>query len=131
MPLYRPSELSAFLASIGAAPKRTLSQNFLIDGNILSKMVFEVPKGSSILEIGPGPGVLTEALLNLGHTVVAVEKDRGFAKALHRLDGGEGRLTVIEADILDCVWTHIAPSGSVVVSNLPYHATTPIPLNFL
>ena len=126
MPLYRPSELSAFLSSIEAVPKRTLSQNFLIDGNILSKMVSEVQSGSSVLEIGPGPGVLTEALLKAGHTVVAVEKDRILARALRRLDEGGEHLTIIESDILDCSWTQIAPAGSTVVSNLPYHATTPI-----
>ena len=123
MPLYRPSELMAFLSSIGATPKKSLSQNFLVDGNILSKIVAEVPKGSSVLEIGPGPGVLTEGLLEAGHAVVAVEKDGLFARALHRLEGEGRRLTVVEADILDCP---IAPEGSVLVSNVPYHITTPI-----
>ena len=126
MPLYRPSELSAFLASVGAAPKRTLSQNFLVDGNVLSKIVSEVPKGSFVLEIGPGPGVLTEALLEAGHNVVAVETDKVFAKELGRLDPSGKRLTVIEADILDCLWTQIVPRGTTLVSNLPYHITTPI-----
>lgn len=126
MPLYRPSELSAFLASIGATPKRTLSQNFLIDGNIVSKIVSEVPQGSAVLEVGPGPGVLTEALLEAGHSVVAVETDRVFAGALRRLDPSGERLTIIEADILDCSWTDIVPKGAFLVSNLPYHITTPI-----
>jgi 16S rRNA (adenine1518-N6/adenine1519-N6)-dimethyltransferase len=126
VPLYRPSELSAFLASIGALPKRTLSQNFLIDGNIVSKIVSEVPEGSPVLEIGPGPGVLTEALLDAGHNVVAVETDRAFAQALQRLDPTRKRLTTIEADILDCSWTDLVPKGAALVSNLPYHITTPI-----
>lgn len=115
-----------FLASVGATPKRTLSQNFLIDGNIVSKIVSEVPPGSVVLEIGPGPGVLTEALLGAGHTVVAVETDTIFAQALRRLDPTQERLTVIEANILDCAWTDIVPKGTVLVSNLPYHITTPI-----
>ena len=126
MPLYRPSELAAFLASIEASPKRTLSQNFLIDGNILSKMVCEAPIGSCVLEIGPGPGALTEALLNAGCRVVAVEKDKKFARALRRLDEGEKRLTIIESDVLECSWTQMVPAGSAIISNLPYHATAPI-----
>jgi 16S rRNA (adenine1518-N6/adenine1519-N6)-dimethyltransferase len=126
MPLYRPSELLAFLSSIGAAPKRTLSQNFLVDGNILSKIVSEVPKSSVAFEIGPGPGVLTEALLEGGYTVVAVETDKAFAAALSRLDPSGTSLTVVEADILKCLWTQLVPKGATLVSNLPYHITTPI-----
>jgi 16S rRNA (adenine1518-N6/adenine1519-N6)-dimethyltransferase len=61
MPLYRPSELKAFLDSIGAFAKKSLSQNFLVDGNVLKKIVetASVEKGDPVLEIGPGPGALT------------------------------------------------------------------------
>ena len=84
MTLYRPSALRAFLEEIGASPKKSLSQNFLIDGNIIRKIVTfaGVQKGDSVLEIGPGPGVLTEELLARGAHVLAVEKDRKFAAAL-------------------------------------------------
>jgi 16S rRNA (adenine1518-N6/adenine1519-N6)-dimethyltransferase len=132
MPLYRPSELSEFLHSIEHAPKRTLSQNFLVDGNIVAKIIAEACpfQDSLVVEIGPGPGVLTEAFLAAGATVVAIEKDDVFAYALRRLDPGGKRLSVIAADILNCSFPEIVVSHGakdvVIVSNLPYHLTTPI-----
>ncbi len=133
MPLYRQSELFAFLDSIGARPQKWLSQNFLIDGNVLEKILetAEVQKGDFVLEIGSGPGVLTEALVARGASVLAVEKDRLFAPALKRFAGVE----VVEADIrdfpLDSVKTRLPPHQKAkVVANLPYHLTTPI-LQFL
>lgn len=131
MPLYKPSELRAFLDQIGVSPKRSLSQNFLIDGNIIKKIVAlaDVRAGETVLEIGPGPGVLTEALLNQGAFVIAVEKDRKFAQALHRLQTPDNRLTVIEADILEANFE--LPPGSKLISNLPYQITTPVLTQFL
>ena len=63
--MFRPTELSHFLTSIGAKANKNLSQNFLVDGNILKKIIAlaEVKEVDHILEIGPGPGALTEALL--------------------------------------------------------------------
>ena len=82
--------------------KRGLSQNFLIDGNIIQKIVdtASVSKGDLIIEIGPGPGALTEALLEKGAFVTAIEMDAKFAQALERLQTREGHLEVICADIL-------------------------------
>jgi 16S rRNA (adenine1518-N6/adenine1519-N6)-dimethyltransferase len=133
MGLYKPSELKAFLAEIGAAPIKFLSQNFLIDGNIVRKIVkwADVKKEDSVLEVGPGPGVLTEELLSQGATVVAVEKDRKFATALHRLQTSDRRLQVFEDDILK--WDpapHIQPRTKLI-ANLPYNITTPILTHFL
>ncbi len=133
MSLYKPTELKAFLAEIGAAPMKFLSQNFLIDGNIVRKIVklAGVKKGDSILEVGPGPGVLTQELLAQGATVFAVEKDRKFAAALHRLQTSDGRLQVFEDDVLK--WDpalHLKP-GTKLIANLPYNITTPILTHFL
>jgi 16S rRNA (adenine1518-N6/adenine1519-N6)-dimethyltransferase len=127
MPLYRPSELRDFLLSIDKNPLRFSSQRFLIDGNVVAKIVGHVI-GKNVLEIGPGPGVLTEALLQNGHKTVAVEKDPDFAKALTRLSP---ELAVMHADILQCSLEAIChdhfPGDKIsVVSNLPYHLTTPI-----
>jgi 16S rRNA (adenine1518-N6/adenine1519-N6)-dimethyltransferase len=109
MPLYRPSELRSFLGSIDKEPSRSLSQNFLIDGNIVHKIVDATQIGSEscVLEIGPGPGVLTEAMLAAGACVAAVEKDTIFAQHLRRLCADEKRLRIIEADILDCSFREI------------------------
>lgn len=133
MGLYKPSELKAFLAEIGAAPMKFLSQNFLIDGNIVRKIVkfADVKKGDTVLEVGPGPGVLTEELLAQGALVIAVEKDRKFAAALHRLQTPDNRLIVFEDDVLK--WNpveHLKP-GTKLIANLPYNITTPILTHFL
>lgn len=134
MPLYRPTELIAWLESIGATPKKGLSQNFLIDGNIIRRIVSagEVAAGDGVLEIGSGPGALTEALLKAGADVVAVERDSTFAEQLKRLDPSGVQLRVCCDDILKCqLSTVCAPilnhqPSLKVLANLPYHITTPI-----
>ena len=72
--VYRPTELLTFLESLGVQPRKSLSQNFLIDGNIVRKIVktAEVQPGETVLEIGPGPGALTQALLAAGAVVIAI-----------------------------------------------------------
>ena len=119
------SELLAFLESIGASPKKGLGQNFLIDDNIVRKIVrlAEVGPGDRVLEIGPGPGALTQKLLAAGAEVLAVEKDRVLAKHLGRLQTPDQRLRVECADVLKFA----LPEGRwKVVANLPYNITTPI-----
>lgn len=119
------SELLAFLESIGQSPKKGLSQNFLIDENIVRKIVrlAEVQAGDRVLEIGPGPGALTQELLAAGAEVLAVEKDRVLAQHLQRFQTPDERLRVECADVLKFV----IPQGHwKVVANLPYNITTPI-----
>jgi 16S rRNA (adenine1518-N6/adenine1519-N6)-dimethyltransferase len=133
MPLYKPSELRAFLNQIDASPKKSLSQNFLIDGNIIRKIVAfaDVKPGDHVLEIGSGPGVLTEELLAKGAHVLAVEKDTKFATALHRLQTDDHRLTVIEGDVLKIDLKKVLKPRTKLIANLPYHITTPILTRFL
>lgn len=116
------SSLQRFLQNVGAAPKKSLSQNFLIDGNIVSKIVkaASLEKGECVLEIGAGPGALTEALLETGCKVIAVEKDDKFAKELKRFEN----LEVFHGDIRDFPFETITKAK--VVANLPYHLTAPI-----
>ena len=123
MPLTNPSELREFLRSLGVEPKKGLSQNFLIDGNIVRKIIAEaaIQPGDTVLEIGPGPGALTEALVASGARVYAVEKDALFAEALKRFP----EVTVFAEDIRTFDLGHLPP-GTKVVSNLPYHLTSPI-----
>jgi 16S rRNA (adenine1518-N6/adenine1519-N6)-dimethyltransferase len=117
------TQLLDFLRTLGVEPKKGLSQNFLIDGNILKKIVAEakVQAGDSILEIGPGPGALTEALLAQGAIVYAVEKDRVYAEALKRF----ANVQVFAQDIREFDFS-LLPNGIKVVANLPYHLTAPI-----
>jgi 16S rRNA (adenine1518-N6/adenine1519-N6)-dimethyltransferase len=95
----------------------------LIDGNIIRKIcqTAHVSPEDHVLEIGPGPGALTEALLAAGARVTAIEKDRAFAQALARLQTPDSRLEVVHGDALK------APlAGGKVIANLPYHITTPL-----
>lgn len=127
--MYQPGALKDFLRSLGVEPKKGLSQNFLIDGNILRKIVSEavVKPGDHVVEIGPGPGALTEALLASGAHVTAIDKDHIMAGALSRLQTDDHRLEVICEDILDVDLASIAKGGKInVIANLPYHITTPI-----
>jgi len=128
MPLFRPTELLAFLDELGARPKRALSQNFLIDGNIVEKIVRAAGDvhQAKVVEIGPGPGVLTEAFLKQGAQMFCIEKDTAFAQALPRLATSASQLCVCEADVLECDLSEIVLGDVVLVSNLPYHLTTPI-----
>src|SRR5688572_1724801 len=77
MPLS-PSATRELLAQLGHSPKRFLGQNFLIDGNIVRKSIdlAGVKEGDLVVEVGPGLGTLTSALLEAGAQVWAVEKDR-------------------------------------------------------
>lgn len=127
MSLYRPSELFAFLDSIDARPKKSLSQNFLIDGNIIAKLTSGLPPKVPLLEIGPGPGAITEYLLQKGHPVTAIEKDPKLAAALTRLPG---LLSVRCADILDADLSDLAEPFHII-ANLPFQITTPVLTRFV
>lgn len=134
MPIYKPSELHLFLDQLGIFPKKGFSQNFLIDGNIIRKIieVAEVQSEDVILEVGPGPGSLTQALLETGARVIAVEKDKVLAQALDRLQTPSQQLSTFCDDILSFPLEKEIPlrlkegKKAKVIANLPYHLTTPI-----
>lgn len=133
MPLYKVTELQEFLQRLHRGAKRTLSQNFLVDGNIVDKIVTYsgAQAGDVVIEIGPGPGVLTEALLAKGCKVIAIELDEEFARALSRF-AGQDNLLVLSQDVLDASFPELvstyASSQRVcrIVSNIPYHITKEI-----
>lgn len=130
MPLYKPSELHSFLNSHRLKAKKSLSQNFIIDGNVLRKILKSaaVQEKDFIIEIGPGPGALTEALLSAGAEVLAIEMDTNFAHSLKRLQTADQRLEIIEADVLEFPFKeHLkGRKKAKVISNLPYGICSPI-----
>ncbi len=106
-------------------------QHFLIDPYAVERIanLAEV-KGTLVLEVGPGNGVLTRALLDRGALVRAVELDRSLCENLHDLFSGEiaqGRLTVQQGDASRCE----LPPFEVVVSNLPYSVSSKITFRLL
>lgn len=134
MPIYRPSELHQFLQELGVSPKKGLSQNFLIDGNIIRKIVSsaDLQPDDVVLEIGPGPGCLSEELLSQTVKLIAVEKDPVMAKALERLQTAHTNFEIYCEDILKFpieqkLSESLMPGQkAIILGNLPYHLTTPI-----
>ncbi|HOJ76938.1 MAG TPA: 16S rRNA (adenine(1518)-N(6)/adenine(1519)-N(6))-dimethyltransferase RsmA [Bacillota bacterium] len=116
------------------APRKSLGQNFLVDQNILDKIVRcgEVTGEDFVLEIGPGLGALTSRLVaNAGH-VVAVEYDRGLTEILKESFSEVTNFTLVNADIMEVDLVALIDSAKnrfskyKVIANLPYYITTPI-----
>ena len=138
-PRIDPALVRRTLREAGLRARHSLSQNFLADPDVLETIVAEArpAPGARILEIGPGLGILTTALLGAGAAVTAVEVDRGLVRWLRaeheralvagsRDAAAPGSLTLIEADALDLELTTVVPPPYEVVANLPYHITSPV-----
>ena len=107
---------------------KSLGQHFLINDELitLSIQYAEIVKPDHVLEIGPGPGVLTEALLMQGCRVTAIEIDEGAVKHLQRIFASEiasGQLNLLSGDALQIKWP---TSISKVVANIPYQISSPL-----
>jgi 16S rRNA (adenine1518-N6/adenine1519-N6)-dimethyltransferase len=129
--------LRGALAAAGIKAERRLGQNFLLDLNICRKIArLAGPlEGELVIEVGPGPGGLTRALLEAGARVVAVEKDERFQPILAALASAfEGRLSIVIADALEIDERALAgpaPARARVVANLPYNVGSALLLKWL
>ncbi|HEV7228958.1 16S rRNA (adenine(1518)-N(6)/adenine(1519)-N(6))-dimethyltransferase RsmA [Brevundimonas sp.] len=118
----------------GLAAKKSFGQHFLLDLNVTRKIVrlagpFE---GRAVIEVGPGPGGLTRALLESdAGRVVLVEKDPRFVPLLAELDDGSGRLTIVEGDALNVREDRLVEGPAHLVSNLPYNVGTALLIKWL
>jgi 16S rRNA (adenine1518-N6/adenine1519-N6)-dimethyltransferase len=126
-----PLAIRRLLRDEGLRARHSLSQNFLADPDVLETILAEADAGPGdrVLEIGPGLGVLTGALLEAGAEVTAVELDRRLAALLRGRLGAAvetGALRLIEGDALDQDLPGLVPPPYGVVANLPYHITSPI-----
>ena len=110
-------------------PKKGLGQHFLSDPRILARIAAAVPadSGAAVLEIGPGKGALSRALVNRGFRLTMIERDRDLVAALAR-EFPESAL--VEADALDVEWivaAGVAPGSPwFVAGNIPYNITSPL-----
>ncbi len=115
--------------------KRSLSQNFLIDPNLQRKIVRTLDAGPDdvVLEVGPGHGELSEHLVGRVHRLVLVEKDRELAAALRERWGGRDDVAVWEGDALELdLGAAREPDRALrILSNVPYHVTSPLIFAFL
>lgn len=131
MPLS-PTATREVLASLGHQPKRFLGQNFLVDGNIVRKSLelAGVTAGDAVVEVGPGLGTLTSALLEAGAEVWAVEKDRTLHAhlAAQLAPRFPEHFHLIEGDAVEHPLAALPKERSgafKVVANLPYAIATP------
>jgi 16S rRNA (adenine1518-N6/adenine1519-N6)-dimethyltransferase len=124
------------LAEHGLMARKAFGQHFLLDLNITRKIarLADLAAGDRVIEVGPGPGGLTRALLEADARVLAIEKDRRFGPLLEELAGAapSGALTLVFADALiadEAVLTGGEPGH--VVSNLPYNVGTALLIKWL
>jgi 16S rRNA (adenine1518-N6/adenine1519-N6)-dimethyltransferase len=127
--------LREIIARYGLAAKRSLGQHFLLDANLTGRIVRTAGPlgGVHVIEIGPGPGGLTRALLGSdAASVTAVELDPRAVEALRDLSKQYGgRLRVIAGDALALDMVSLTPEPRQIVANLPYNIATPLLVRWL
>lgn len=134
MELLTPVDVQRLLDEYDLAPRKSSGQNFVVDPNTVRKIVRDagLPDGVTVLEIGPGLGSLTRALLEVAGRVVAVEIDAGFVRLLEDTLGDQPGLRLIHADALEADLGVLVEGGPArLVSNLPYNVATPLVMHAL
>lgn len=107
---------------------KRFGQHFLIDRTALESIANAVvaEPGDTIVEIGPGRGALTDILAERPNRLVAIEIDRALSENLRERYASNGRVTIVERDVLETNVAELAGGPFVVVGNVPYYITTPI-----
>ena len=131
--LYNPTNTLEIIKKYGFGFQKRFGQNFLIDGNVVEKIVREagITKDDFVLEIGPGIGTMTQILCENAGEVAAVEIDKNLIPILAETLAPYDNVTVINEDILKVDVRKLAEEKNdgrpiKVVANLPYYITTPI-----
>ncbi|HLY56357.1 MAG TPA: 16S rRNA (adenine(1518)-N(6)/adenine(1519)-N(6))-dimethyltransferase RsmA [Stellaceae bacterium] len=119
----------------GLEPRKALGQNFLLDRRLIERIALATGPldGVNVVEIGPGPGGLTRALLAAGAArVVAIERDPRCVAALAELAADNpGRLEIVEGDALAIDPETLVPPPRRIIANLPYNVATPLLIAWL
>lgn len=123
------------IAAHGLDAKKRFGQHFLLDLNLTRRIARAAAPlaGGTVIEVGPGPGGLTRALLLEGAThVVAIELDPRAIDALHELEAAaDSRLSLLQADALKVDLAGLGPAPRRIVANLPYNVSTPLLVRWL
>lgn len=133
--LLGASEIRALAAELDVTPTKKLGQNFVVDANTVRKIVHVagVSAEDRVVEVGPGLGSLTLAILETGARATAVEIDHRLAERLPATAAAHGvptgALTVVDADALRI--TALPGDPNVLVANLPYNVSVPVLLHFM
>jgi 16S rRNA (adenine1518-N6/adenine1519-N6)-dimethyltransferase len=124
------AQVKSLLRQTGLKARKSLGQHFLIDGEVLGIIVktAELSSEDTVIEVGPGLGILTRELARRAGNVVAVELDKELASLLQRQLSSLANLRVINADILKAKLSQLlgGKSDYKVVANLPYYITSPV-----
>ncbi len=127
--------VSEMMRESGLEPKKQFGQNFLFDLNLTGRIARSVPdiENTTVVEVGPGPGGLTRAILMAGaKKLVAIEKDKTTQPILSKItDAADGRFEVIYGDALKTDLTDIGKDGFAVCSNLPYNVGTELLIGWM
>lgn len=136
--LISPRITKEVVQKYGFKFSKSLGQNFLIDENILNKIIdgASVTKEDYVIEVGPGIGTLTQALADQAKEVVAVEIDKSLLPILAETLGPCKNVSVVNADVLKLnlhglIQEKFGGAPVKVIANLPYYVTTPIIMKFL
>ena len=128
------TEARGLLDRFGIRPKRSLGQNFVVEPNTVRRIaeLAGVGLGDSVVEVGPGLGALTLALLETGAEVTAVEIDDVLVDVLEEVAGDHGSLRIVHADAMGVDWESLLGAGPwTLVSNLPYNVSVPLVCDLL
>lgn len=127
--------LREVIAKHGLSAQKSLGQNFLLDLNLTGRIARAAGplEGHDVVEVGPGPGGLTRALLENGaRRVIAIERDPRCIAALEEIAAAcPGRLTIIEGDALTTDMRALVENPARIVANLPYNIGTPLLIGWL
>ncbi len=136
--LYMPSKTKEIVSKYGFRFSKSLGQNFLVDGNIITKICegADITEADGVIEIGPGIGTLTQQLSKYAKKVIAVELDSKLLPILEETLEGIDNVKVINSDILKVdikklIEEEFEGLNVKVVANLPYYITTPIIMKLL
>lgn len=141
MPRLLAAEARSLMSRYGLRARKGLGQHFLVDKRVLHRVVSaaDLAPEDTVIEVGPGLGVLTRALAKRAAKVIAVEADGRLASALSEVMSTADNVSIIESDILQTEPTSLLDSAGVgpglprykVVANIPYYITSPILRHFL
>lgn len=129
-----PPPLREVIARHGLDARRSLGQHFLLDANLTSRIARQAGDlaGRHVVEVGPGPGGLTRALLDSAAAeVTVVELDRRAVAAMAELQAGAPRLRIVEADAMALDLASLVPPPRQIVANLPYNVASPLLVGWL
>jgi 16S rRNA (adenine1518-N6/adenine1519-N6)-dimethyltransferase len=126
------AEVRRLLADHGLAADKRRGQNFVVDANTVRAIVrrAEIRPGEPVVEIGPGLGALTRALVEAGARVTAVEVDAGLVAVLRDLLA-DTDVRLVHADALKVDWETVVDRPAALVANLPYNVATPLVIHAL